>query len=179
MKNKRTLTITTIIIALAILATFGIFRNTQPVQAQTTDPEGPQRISFGMVGITRGQTARINVTNISLAICPCQRVVLNWAKPNGQLLRNRDGEVISRSVELQPGNSTFLDVDFGDIPPPVGDRLQLRAVITVIPPPVGDMPPPISMMPMTVEVINNRDGRTQFAISALPAIQQVPPPVGD
>ena len=101
MKNKRTLTITTIIIALAILATFGIFRNTQPVQAQTTDPEGPQRISFGMVGITRGQTARINVTNISLVICPCSRVVLNWAKPNGQLLRNRDGEVIRRIVELR------------------------------------------------------------------------------
>ena len=178
MKTKRTLTIATIIIALAILATFGIFRNTQPAQAQEVPPQA-ERISFGMVGITRGQTARINVTNISLAICPCIRVVLNWAKPNGQLLRNRDGEIIRRSIELPPGESTFLDVDFGEVPPPVPDRLQLRAIITVLPPPVGDMPPPISMMPMTVEVINNSNGRTEFALSALPAIQQIPPPVGD
>jgi hypothetical protein len=38
MKNKQTLTIAALVIALAILATFGIFRNPQGVQAQDTTP---------------------------------------------------------------------------------------------------------------------------------------------
>ena len=93
MKNKRTITIATIIVAFAIIATFGIFRNTQPVQAQTTDPEGPQRISFGMVGITSGQTMRASVTCLArsegnLPPDPC-RVLLNFSKANGQFVRNR------------------------------------------------------------------------------------------
>ena len=181
MKNKRTLTITTIIIALAILATFGIFQNTKPVQAQEVPPTG-KRISFGMAGITAGQTMRASVTCLArsegdLPPDPC-RVLLNYSKANGQLVRNRNGEVIRRSVELRPGDSTFLDVDFGETPPPVGDRLQLRAVVT-LPPPIGDQPPPIPDIVATVEVINNSNGRTQFAISALPAVQRVSPPIGD
>ena len=175
MKNKRTLTIATIIVALAILTTFGIFRNTPRTQAQDNPPPQRERISFGMVGITQGQTVRVNVVNTGLAVCPCDRVVLNFRLPNGQLVRNRNGEVIRRSVELQPGDATFLDVDYGELPNGPS-RLQLRAVVTVtLPPDSTELP---SNFVPTVEVINN-NGRTQFAITALPAVQRVPPPVPD
>lgn len=192
MKTKRTIAITITIIALAILTTFGIFHNTPPVQAQDQSPPQPDRISFGMVGITSGQTVRISVSN---TIMPNDanyppgptRVVLNFRLPNGQLLRNRNGEVIRRVVDLERGDSTFLDVDFDAVPPPVGNRLQLRAVIVVVPPGPPDSnedPPPIGeRIGATVEVINNANGRTQFAVFTNPAVirgfnPQPDPPLG-
>jgi len=178
MKTKRTLTIATGLLALVVLLTLGLFRGSRQVNAQDQiPPPVPDRIAFGSVGITSGQTARVNVTNISTAVCPCQRVVLTFRGPNGQLLQNQKGEVIRRSVELQPGESTFLDVDYGDLPPGP-TRLQLRAGITFLPPsPIDDsqvrlhlnerqVPPPVAdTMVSTVEVINNADGRTQFVVT--------------
>jgi hypothetical protein len=194
MKNKRTLTIAAVIVALAIIAAFGIFRSTTPVKAQDQiPPPVPDRISFGMVGITSGQTVRVSVSNTIMpndANLPPgpTRVILNFRLPNGQLLRNRSGEVIRKAVDLERGDSVFLDVDFGALPPPVNDRIHLRAVIVALPPPVGDsteQPPPIGeLIASTVEVINNRDGRTQFAVFTNPAVirgfnPQPDPPLGE
>jgi hypothetical protein len=166
MKTKRTSTIATTIVALAILTTFGILRNTKPVQAQDVAPPQPERVSFGMIGIAAGQTARINVVNTSFVVCPCDRVVLTFRNPQGQLLRNGRSEVIRQSVELQPGESTFLDLNYDEYPPGPS-RLQLRAVITIIPPLVRD---PNDGIVSTVEVINNANGRTQFAVFTNPAV---------
>jgi hypothetical protein len=189
MKNKRILTITIAVVALAIIATFGIFQSTKSVQAQDQlPPPVGDRISFGMVGITAGQTMRVNVSNIIAASDSGfppgpTRVAFIVVNSRGQALRNRSGVVIRKTVELERGDSTFLDIDFGEIPPPIGDRLQLRAVITVVPPGSPDsnqIPLVGDRIVSTVEVINNANGRTQFAISALPAIQQFqPPPTGD
>ena len=110
------------------------------------------------------------------------RVVLNFRLPNGQLARNRRGEVIRKVVDLERGDSTFLDLDYDELPPGPS-RLQLRAVVVVTPPPVGDsteIPPPVSdRIGLTVEVINNANGRTAFVLSKNPGYRQVPPPVGD
>jgi hypothetical protein len=180
MKNKRTLTITIAIVALALLTAFGIFRNVPRTRAQTDiPPPTNDRISFGMVGITSGQTVRVSVAN---TIMPSDenwppgptRVVLTFRSLSGNLIRNRSGEIIRKAVDLERGDSTFLDADFGALPPPVNDRLQLRAVIVAIPPPVGDTnqtPPPINdRIASTVEVINNANGRTQFAVFTHPAV---------
>ena len=197
MRNKRILTIAALSVALAAIAIFAAFRSAKPVQAQTElPPPTNERISFGMVGITAGQTVRVSVSN---TIMPNDsgwppgptRVVVTFRLLNGQLLRNRSGEVIRKTVDLERGDSTFLDVDFGAIPPPVPDRVQFRAVIVVHPPPVGDQPPPIGEQPppnpdrivSTVEVINNANGRTQFAVFTNPAVirgfnPQPDPPLG-
>ena len=134
MKTKRTVTIAAALVALTALLTLGIFRGTRPVKAQDTPPPQHDRISFGMVGITAGQTMRVTVSDI---LTPNDtgwppgptRVVLNFRNANGQLVRNRSGEVIRRAIDLERGESTFLDVDFADVPPPVGNRLQLRAIV--------------------------------------------------
>lgn len=52
MKTKRTLTMATVLVALAALLTLGIFHGTRRAQAQDVSPPTPDRISFGMVGIT-------------------------------------------------------------------------------------------------------------------------------
>jgi hypothetical protein len=183
MKSKTTFAT---LAGLSLLVLLSVVALRQPRQVKAQDEVAstvPDRIWFPMVGITQGQTARINVTNISSAICPCSRVVLTFRGPNGQLIRNQKGEVIRRAVELAPGDSTFLDVDYGDLPPgPI--RLQLRAGITFLPPTVTDsdqvlprgnsgrqVPPPlVDNIVSTVEVINNADGRTQFAVFTNPAV---------
>ena len=194
MKTKRTLTIATVLVALAALMTLGVFRGTRKVQAQDqTPPPINDRISFGMVGITQGQTIRLSVVNTNpppigdLPPGPT-RVVLTFLDAEGHRLRSRDGSIIRRAVDLHPEHATFLDLNADDLQfPPGPSRLQLRAVVTVTPPPIGDTPPPVGEQPppvndrtaVSVEVINNANGRTVFALSAPPSIRQLPPPVND
>jgi len=66
MRTKCALTIAATLVALAAFATFGIFRETRPVQAQDQQPPPiPERISFGMVGLTRGQVCVPVLGNVS------------------------------------------------------------------------------------------------------------------
>jgi hypothetical protein len=186
MKTKRTLTIATVLVALAALMTLGVFRGTRNVHAQDQQPPPiNDRISFGIVGITEGQTVRVNVSN---SIAPNDsgyppgptRVVIRFLNPAGRPVTNRSGDVIRQVVELQRGESTFLDINFSEFPPgPI--RAQLRAVITEQPPPVGEGNPfpPGPTTVQSVEVINNANGRTVFALSAPTVIRQVPPPQPD
>jgi len=48
---------------LAALVSLGVFGAPRRVQAQADVAPIPDRISFGMVGLTRGQTIRLNVVN--------------------------------------------------------------------------------------------------------------------
>lgn len=119
------------LVALATLTTLGVLRGTRQVQAQDQIPQPvADRISFGMVGITQGQTIRLSVANISDVICPCGRVVLTFLDAEGRRFRTSDGSFIRRVVQLEPGRATFLDLDYGELPPsPI--RLQLRATVRV------------------------------------------------
>jgi len=175
-------------IAIAILAAFAFLKDTRPVQAQDEPPPQHDRISFGMVGITAGQTMRITVSD---TLTPNDtgwppgpvRVAMVFYELNGRPARNRSGEIIRRVVQLERGDSTFLDIDFGDHPPPTGDRLQLRAVVTVQFPPGPTIPPPNpDRIGATVEVINNVNGRTQFVLTNPAVIRgfnpQPDPPLG-
>ena len=185
-KTKRILTIATMLFAIGTLMTLSAFYRTRKVQAQDQlPPPVNDRISFGMVGITEGQTVRVNVTNF---IAPNDsgyppgptRVVIRFLNSAGRPVTNRAGEVIRRVVDLQRGESTFLDINYSDLPPGPS-RAQLRAVITEQPPPVDGTNafPPGPTTVQTVEVINNVNGRTVFALSGPPANRQVPPPVPD
>src|SRR5215203_2744811 len=107
MKNKRILTIAAVVVALVIIAVFGIFRNPKSVKAQDQiPPPVNDRISFGMVGITAGQTVRVSVSNtimpndVNLPPGPV-RVVITFRNAAGNLIRNRSGEVIRKAVDLE------------------------------------------------------------------------------
>ena len=59
MKTKRTLTIATVLVALTMLTTLSVLQRTRKVQAQDQiPPPTGDRISFGTIGITEGQTVR-------------------------------------------------------------------------------------------------------------------------
>jgi len=176
LKAKRIITMLILSVATIGVLTFAIFKRIEPVRAQDQiPPPVPDRVSFGMVGITAGQTIRISVANtimpndVGLPPGPV-RVVMSFRGMNGQLIRNRGGEVIRRIVELDRGDAAFLDLDYDQLPPGPS-RVQVRPVVVRQPPPIQDSIgiPYDSAVPM-VEVINNANGRTQFAVSANPGV---------
>ena len=131
---------------------------------------------FGMVGITRGQTMRLNIVNLNappdadkqLPPDPC-RVVLSFRDAAGHPFRNSDGQVIRREVSLQSGQSDFLDLN-GDMfggPSTNADtsmRVQLRPFVRVLTAPPepdrGGLPP--DPCRATMEVFDNASGRTSI-----------------
>jgi hypothetical protein len=178
MKKKNVLLIASLVVMTLVVA-IAVLRNPSPVRAQEQlPPPVPDRISFGSVGITSGQTLRVSVANtimpgdVNLPPGPT-RVVMNFRLPNGNLARDaRTGDVVRRVVDLERGDSAFLDLDYADLPPgPV--RAQIRPVVVAIPPPVNDAtqnPIPRDAAVATVEVILNSNGRSQFAVFTHPAL---------
>lgn len=176
--NRKVAIMVSIVLTVA-LAAFTMLNRPQSVQAQDEiPPPVNDRISFGSVGITSGQTLRVSVANtiipsdVNWPPDPC-RVAISFRLPNGNLARDsRTGEVIRRVVDVARGDTAFLDLDYGDLPPgPV--RAQIRPVVIIQPPPPNDssqMPYPRDAVVPTVEVINNANGKSQFAVFTHPAV---------
>ena len=173
MRVRNIITKITVTLSLAaLLATTAIWEVRRVRASQPTDPD---RTTFGMVGITRGQTMRLNIVNLvtlsdgQYPPDPC-RVVLTFRNAQGQPFRNSDGQPIRREVSLQAGESAFLDLN-GDMfggPSTNADtapaRVQLRPFVRVLTSP-GDpdrqIPPPC--VP-TAEVFDNTTLRTSFVL---------------
>jgi hypothetical protein len=177
MNTRNILTKVSLGVAIAtLLATSTIWEVRRVRAAQPPDPE---RATFGMVGITRGQTLRLNIVNLAnppdpdrqLPPDPCH-VVLSFRDAAGQPFRNGDGQVIRREVTLQSGESAFLDLN-GDIfggPSTNADttgpaRLQLRPFVRVLQsPPDPDRQLPPDPCRATGEVFNNTTLQTSFVM---------------
>lgn len=128
---------------------------------------------FGMVGITRGQTARLNVVNVGdvpQGLCrssddvppgPCRTQV-------DLVFFDNAGRQLSRTTEtLAPGHSAFLDLN-GDTLERQGNRAEIRAAV-LVPPPDPDRNSR-AVLVATLEVFNNETGRTLFIVPATPAL---------
>lgn len=166
MKPKSRLVTTLALVALATLVTFGIFRGTQRTHAQDIAPPVPDRISFGMIGIARGQTARISVANI---IAPSDsnippfmaRVSLTFLNSDGEVLRTRDGQPVQRTMTLEAGHSAFLQISADEFIGRNEVRLNFRPVVIVQPPPSdGTQALPPSPIVPALEVIDNATAKT-------------------
>jgi hypothetical protein len=173
MKRQKTYSKTLTLVALAALLLTCAVREARRVQANP--PSEPDR-SFGMVGITRGQTLRLNVVNLvspppdpDRQYPPPCRVLLSFRDAQGQPFTNSDGQALRRVVELQAGESAFLDLNadmFGgpstnaDVAPGPA-RLQLRPFVRVLQnPPDPDRQFPPDPCRATLEVFDNASGRT-------------------
>lgn len=77
-------------------------------------PNGPPTFPppFGMVGVTSGQTLRVNVTTPARPIAPPNpiRVILSFALGDGALLTNADGHPLQPELTLLPGQSAYFDL---------------------------------------------------------------------
>ena len=161
------LSIAITLVALFATATIWEVRRVRAFNPQADPP-------FGMVGITPGQTLRLNIVNLTLPTDPggvppgpC-RVVLSFRDANGRPFSDSNGQVVRRVVELQGGQSDFLDLNadlFGGGGSTNGDtRLQLRPFVRVTQVP-GDQIPP-GPCRATMEVFDNPSGRTSiFAVA--------------
>ena len=167
MKNKKLMSLTTILLAVIVVAVVIFIHTERPAIAQTgtSAPPEPDSISFGMFGIALGQTARINIFNanpLDYEPHPCL-VNIHFVGTDGRVLRNFYAQPIRRTATLQNGQSIGLDLNFGDVPGDVRERLQLRAVVTVAPASDSTLPPPCFP---SVEVFNTTNGKTQFMVPA-------------
>jgi hypothetical protein len=166
-------------IAIALLALLGTGAVWEVRRVKAVAPPDPER-TVGMVGITQGQTVRLNIVNL-LPPGPCRvspppdpdlppgpcRVLLTFRDANGQPFSDSNGQVIRQVVELQGGQSAFLDLNgdlfAGGISTNGGPaRLQLRPVVRVL-----DAPFPTPWR-ASLEVFDNASGRTSVFASFEP-----------
>lgn len=146
---------------LIALLTFGILSASAGVWGTSrVSATQPQReyASFGMVGLTDGQTIRLNVVNAAasdprLPPNPCL-VQLNFVDGAGN-------SIAELSEMLTPGQSTLLDVDGDDLIGRVGNRGQVRAFVRVISDSRGNRLPPNPCV-ATLEVFESATGKTAF-----------------
>src|SRR5262245_44461044 len=122
--------------------------------ARAFRPTAVEFQNFGTVGITRGQTARLNVVNFGREPIALS---LNFTDSEGRLIHH--------SVEtVEGGHATFLDVAY-----PVGDaiipgRLGVHAWVEVGG--GGGAGRQVGEILSTLEVFDNDTGRTSFALAA-------------
>ena len=169
MNTRNIFTKLSIAVALVALLSTGAVWEIRRVRAS-----GGFERTVGMVGITRGQTLRLNIVDLAtvsdgqLPPDPC-RVVLTFRDANGRPFTNSDGQVVRRAVELQAGQSAFLDLNGDVFAPPSTNadtapvRLQLRPFVRVlVTPPDPDHQFPPDPCRATMEVFDNASGRTSL-----------------
>ena len=120
----------------------------QLIRTTESQSKGVRQFKSGMVGIAKGQIARVNVVNTaSTGSQPATPTVIFglWGNPRSELLTQS-------TVTLEPGASAFLDADSGATG--AGEaRHQVRAVVTI----VDD---PDSSCVVTLEVFDKDTGKT-------------------
>ena len=177
MKTRSVFTRLSMAIALIALASTATIWEARRVHANP--PPDPER-TFGMIGITPGQTMRLNVVNLvpppdpeinGAPPGPC-RVLLSFRNADGQPFTDNNGQQIERLVELQGGQSAFLDLNADLFSGPLSTnadaasgplRLQLRPFVRVVnAPPEPDKQFPSGPCRATMEVFDNTSGRTSI-----------------
>ena len=166
--------------ALVTMLATGAIWEVRRARAFTPQPDPPGR--YTMVGIVRGQSIRINASNINpadpnLPPDPC-RVRLAFMDADGTVLTNpRTGEAAGRTVTLQRGQSTFLHLDADEFF--IGDttaaRLELRPVFRSVSLVSNAQSPPDPCVP-SVEVIDNATSKTSFVYAGTPSFTDPPDP---
>jgi len=154
------------LIALIAMMTVATVAVVVRVRAQDTVPPTPdKRVPlFGILGITRGQTARLNVANVSSPDNPLYppdpcRVTISFVDGDGNVLVNNAGLPVRRTLTLEAGHAAFLQINGDNFVPRDQTRFAFRPVVLVSPPDPNFPPDPC--IP-TLEIINNITGHTSL-----------------
>jgi hypothetical protein len=147
------------LIALAAIVTIGAaWGGTSASPIKEVDPVA----QFGMVGITAGQTARLNVFGKDDPGDDDDKVELSFV--------DADGNILSQKVyDLKAGRSSFLDLRGSEVPPRDSNRTQIRGVVRF----VGTPDTRTYMWTPTLEVFDNASGETRFLVPAVQKVQKV------
>ena len=114
-----------------------------------------QAAVFGMVGVARGQTARLNVSDTSGSY-PCS-AELGFVDADGNLIK-------SSRILIEQGKSRSLDLIRDELQVS-GNRVQARAVLSVTGAPVAGRMAGACAPIATVEVFDNETGRTTVTLT--------------
>jgi hypothetical protein len=131
--------------------------SSRSANAFNPQPDPPR---IGMVGIADGQTARLNLANVS---APDDVLVPPPCRAQLQLL-DADGNVLAqRRVSVAAGHAAFVDFRPSFVPTNLGDvlgplRAEIRAAVDFAD---GVFPPPCRA---SLEIFDNVTGRTQIAL---------------
>jgi hypothetical protein len=132
-------------------------------------PPEPDAQAFGMIGITTGQTAQINVFNPGLTQPPEPdrplSVDISFVDAEGNVQKQT-------TVDLASGQSAMLSLNGDDLLRGSG-RVQLRALVRLNQPPDpeiagGGNQSRVPAIVSSVEVIDNATGRTSFVLTQPP-----------
>ncbi len=138
----------------------------------------PQVQTFGMVGLTQGQTARLNLLNPGVlpplatgAICSAQVSFLD----------NKGAVLKTAPISVLPGQSVPFDLNRDTDVTSTDQRVQIRAILqTPLPSPIVASPQQLMGCPLipTLEIFDNDTGRTQVVITETRGVLgPVPEPV--
>jgi hypothetical protein len=176
MKTRKIYSMVSSLVMLAALVGVGAVLqvNANKCNTASCDAQVPKR-TFGMVGVARTQTIRLNVVNLQPppdpdrgSLAPPCRVLLSFRDAVGQPFTNNDGQPVSRTVELQPGESAFLDLDgatLGAIDTNASGRTELRPFVRVLQtPPDPDKQFPPDPCRASAEVFDNQTLQTSFVM---------------
>lgn len=126
--------------------------------AMAQPPAATEWQNLGMIGITAGQTARLNVLNPGL---PAPAGTAAICSANLSFLDDQGKDLKDMAVSVIPGKSVSLDLNADkDLSPALGAgaRLEIRALVST--PASGSY----CLVP-TLEIIDNLTGKTTVALS--------------
>ena len=122
------------------------------MRSKQVQPRGIRQFKSGMVGIAKGQTARLNVVNTAEAgDLPFVTVYCGFTQ------NPRSEPLVNCTAKLEPGASEFLDLNRDTIAGHGETRLQIRAEVTVI----NDL---TSACVITLEVFDSESGKSTVSM---------------
>ena len=146
---------------LLAIATIGVSLLHHPAHAATMG--GPGQIYFGMTGLARGQTARLNLVNLggpdTAEAC---HATLSYLDAKGIIINWRDGTHAKLDADVFPTESIFLDLDSRALVV-IGGRIQFRALVEPAVPRDPAVDPCANLVP-TLEVFDQSTNRTTLFI---------------
>jgi len=150
-RNASSKVITVAVLAGILIATATLLDRTR-VRAFNPQPDPP---AFGMLGVTHGQTARLNVVDtMDMPTGQCREVEL--------MFLDSMGNIRQRSVQcLMSGHAAFLDLN-GNFLEQIDNRAENRGKVHLIDPPERTM----TNFVATIEVFDNETGKTSFVLTA-------------
>jgi len=152
-RNASSKVITVAVLAAILITTATLLDRTR-VSAFNPQPDPP---AFGMLAVTHGQTARLNVVDtMDVPPGPCREVEL--------MFLDSEGNIRQRSVQcLMSGHAAFLDLN-GNFLEQTDNRAEIRGKVHLINPPERTM----TSFVATIEVFDNETGRTSFILAPPP-----------
>ena len=137
-------------------------------------------VQTGLLGLTRLETARLNVVNLAPAEVglppnPCV-VSLAFLDASGEPFLDRSGAPVARRADLSPGESAWLELPgalagAGRAPA----RRSFRGSVEVNPGPPDAPPNPCTDIVTTIEIYDRLTGRTSVATNPGPPTVDVQP----